>query len=132
MNNQPDLYKLENYTDEQLFRILDLDNPTDRELEAKIHHMIWKYNNFHNEAGEKLTKFFQDIYDRFFDDGEEEHDDGIEIEGMENMDPTPAPAPSQAPGPSSGTSDPSDRNYSYSILILAPSLYPVLYPSSLI
>ena len=117
MNNQPDLYKLENYTDEQLFRILDLDNPTDRELEAKIHHMIWKYNNFHNEAGEKLTKFFQDIYDRFFDDGEEEHDDGIEIEGMENMDPTPSPAPSQAPGPSSGTSDPSDRNYSYSIPI---------------
>jgi hypothetical protein len=65
-------YDVNEYTDEQLFRILDLNNPSDRELEAKILSMVRKYSNFGNESGNKLTQFFIDIYNRFFenDDGE--------------------------------------------------------------
>jgi len=120
MSHPTDLYKVENYTDEQLFRILDLDNPTDRELEAKIHHMIWKYSHFQNESGEILTRFFENIYDRFFDQEEyDEHaDDGIVVEGMGNMDQGSDTAAVSAPAPvsASGTvSDSSARQFSYSI-----------------
>ena len=31
-----DIYNVNKYTDEQLYEILDMNNPTDRELEAKI------------------------------------------------------------------------------------------------
>lgn len=61
-----DIYNIKSYTDEELYNILDLSNPTDRELEAKILHMIWKYENFGNESGDKLVRFFQEIYDHFF------------------------------------------------------------------
>jgi hypothetical protein len=99
MNNKSDLYNVQNYTDEQLFQILDLNNPTDRELEAKIHHMIWKYSNFQNDSGKQLMFFFQDIYDHFFDD--QEYDDGIMVEGMDNI--APAGASTGAPsGASTG------------------------------
>ena len=92
-----DIYNIDAYTDTELYKLLDLSNPTDRELEAKILHMIWKYNNFHNESGERLVRFFQQIYDRFFENSEDEEDDGIryefgpnltpkEFEGMANMD----------------------------------------------
>ena len=65
MNN--DLYDVSKYTDEQLYNILDMDNPSDRELEAKIVHLINKYSNMQNEAGYKLAVFFQNIYSHFFD-----------------------------------------------------------------
>ena len=35
-----DLYDVDNYTDAQLYDILDMNSPTDRELEAKIIHLI--------------------------------------------------------------------------------------------
>jgi chorismate mutase len=60
-----DIYNVDTYTDAELYKLLDLSNPSDRELEAKILHMIWKYNNFHNESGKRLVRFFQQIYDRF-------------------------------------------------------------------
>ena len=92
-----DIYNVDTYTDAELYKLLDLSNPSDRELEAKILHMIWKYNNFHNESGERLVRFFQQIYDRFFENSDhegeegeegEEGDDGIryQFEGMANMD----------------------------------------------
>jgi hypothetical protein len=88
-----DIYNINGYTDEELYAVLDLSNPTDRELEAKILHMIWKYENFGNSSGDRLVRFFNDIYARFFN-----------IEGMENAEPTPtieestpAPAPAAAP-----------------------------------
>jgi len=123
MNNKSDLYNVQNYTDEQLFQILDLDNPTDRELEAKIHHMIWKYSNFQNDSGKQLMFFFQDIYDHFFDDEQQDYDDNG-IEGMDNMTPAGATAGAGA-GATSGagagaiiaSNDLSSRNYSYSIPI---------------
>jgi len=61
------LYDINNYTDQQLFDILDMNNPTDRELEAKIIHMINKYENIQNTDGNRLANFFKDIYNHFFD-----------------------------------------------------------------
>jgi len=106
-------YDIQNYTDEQLFRILDLDNPSDRELEAKILHLIWKYSNFHNESGQKLMDFFQNMYDHFFDEEGEDM-----IEGMENSGQ--GQGQGQVPGndPNSNaitTTDSSSRNFSYAI-----------------
>ena len=62
-----DLYDVSKYTDEQLYDILDLNNPTDRELEARIIFLINKYSNMQNESGFKLAIFFQNIYNRFFE-----------------------------------------------------------------
>jgi hypothetical protein len=62
-----DEYNVSGYTDEQLFQILDLNNPSDRELEAKILSMVRKYSNFGNPSGNKLSQFFIDIYNRFFE-----------------------------------------------------------------
>ena len=74
-----DIYDINGYTDPELYAILDLSNPTDRELEAKILHMIWKYENFGNSSGDRLVRFFNDIYTHFFESGEQE----TIIEGME-------------------------------------------------
>ena len=38
-----DIYNITSYSDQELYAILDLTNPTDRELEAKILHMIKSY-----------------------------------------------------------------------------------------
>jgi hypothetical protein len=79
-----DEYEVNGYTDEQLFQILDLNNPSDRELEAKILNMVRKYANFGNPSGDKLSQFFIDIYNRFFEnDGEREleNDEDI-VEGL--------------------------------------------------
>jgi len=65
--NGDELYDVNKYSDEELYNILDLVNPTDRELEAKIFHMIRKYENMQNESGNKLAYFFNQIYERFFE-----------------------------------------------------------------
>jgi hypothetical protein len=75
-----DIYKVASYKDEELFAILDLVNPTDRELEAKILHMIWKYENMGNGSGNKLAQFFSDIFDHFFDEHEDTKQPAIENE----------------------------------------------------
>lgn len=62
-----DIYDVNKYTDQELYNILDLVNPSDRELEAKIFHMINKYKNMQNESGNKLAVFFNNIYARFFE-----------------------------------------------------------------
>ena len=67
------LYNIEHFTDEQLYAILDMDNPTDRELEAKIIHLIRKYENMQNEDGNRLSTFFKQVYDHFFDNNDEEN-----------------------------------------------------------
>jgi len=74
-----DEYDVSSYTDEQLYRVLDLNNPSDRELEAKILTMIRKYGNFKNESGNKLVQFFIDIYNRFF-----EHEETEDVDREEN------------------------------------------------
>jgi hypothetical protein len=100
-------YDVNSYTDQELYDILDIVNPTDRELEAKIHHLIWKYSNFNNESGDKLATFFKDIYHHFFEDSSDEEDDD-EQEGMANM------APAQS---ATTTTSVNDRSYGYSIPI---------------
>ena len=80
--NKEDPYNINNYNDEELYSILDLINPSDRELEAKINSLIYKYSNFGNESGEKLVNFFKDIYEHFFDIDSDNDDI---MEGMENI-----------------------------------------------
>ena len=54
------------------YQILDLNAPTDRELEAKIIQLLDTY-----KSSPKMYKFFQDIYQHFFD---------IEIESSDEED----------------------------------------------
>jgi hypothetical protein len=79
------IYDVNKYTDNELYSILDLVNPSDRELEAKIYFMINKYKNMQNDSGDKLAKFFNDIYLRFFEVLDENSDEKI-IEKIDNMD----------------------------------------------
>lgn len=64
-------FEIGDYTDAELYDVLDLTNPTDRELEAKILMQIHKYNSFENESSKKLVKFFEDVYEHFFNVDEE-------------------------------------------------------------
>jgi len=82
-----DLYDVHKYTDEQLYDILDMQHPTDRELEAKIIQMIRKYEDIPTNAGKQLYDFFNRIYKRFFETDSDEDDDNIE--GMTNPESTP-------------------------------------------
>jgi len=66
-----DMYNVSTYTDEELYDVLDLSNPTDRELEAKIIFLYRKYKNMQNSSGEQLANFFNDIYNRFFENEDE-------------------------------------------------------------
>ena len=65
------MYDVSKYSEDELFDLLDLHSPTDRELEAKIVFMIKKYRNMQNKSGDQLANFFTDIYNRFFDTDEE-------------------------------------------------------------
>lgn len=84
-----DAYNVNKYTDVELFELMDLSNPTDRELEARIIQLIRKYSTMHNESGRAILKFFEDVYDHFFDNGEEEEEEEGDIEGYENATPSP-------------------------------------------
>ena len=93
------IYDIDNYTDSELYDILDLNHPSDRELEAKILFTIHRYSNMQTTSGNELATFFENIYHRFFDteDSEpqtisEEEDENIQtIEGMTgNDDPKPS------------------------------------------
>ena len=68
MENQ--IYNIKNYTDRELLQILDLDHPTDRELEAKIIQLMDTY-----KSSPKMYLFFQEIYQHFFDIQVEENED---------------------------------------------------------
>jgi len=91
---EEELYNINDYTDEELYEILDLLNPSDRELEAKIISFVQKYENIGTESAIKISKFFEDVYKHFFDT--DENDEGYEeqnnieeennrTEGYENM-----------------------------------------------
>ena len=51
-------YDVSQYKDEELFHILDLNNPTDRELEAQIIQHISKYENNDSSETKKIASFF--------------------------------------------------------------------------
>lgn len=79
-----DMYDVNSYTEEELINnILDLNNPTDRELEHKILSLYNRYQIVESEQGQQLAKFFKDIYDRFFDD-EDDEEDGQEQNDQED------------------------------------------------
>lgn len=85
-----DEYDIRQYSDEELLTILDLNhNPTDRELEAKIIFNINKYKNIAGESGAQLAIFFEDIYNHFFDLGEEDEEED------ENQDDQEGNAPAE-------------------------------------
>jgi hypothetical protein len=87
-NKQENIYDVSAYNDKELYDLLDLNSPTDRELEAKVVFMIKKYRNMQNTSGDQLAKFFTDIYNHFFDNDDEEVNDkeeGNAINGV--LDP---------------------------------------------
>lgn len=79
-NSQNDMYDINKYTDEELFNILDVNSPTDRELEARILFLVNRYENMQNKSGDELASFFKQIYNHFFDvsDDEDEIMEGFE------------------------------------------------------
>ena len=85
MSNNLPLYNVSDYTDVELYNILDLVNPTDRELEAKILMQIHKYENIGTKSAQKLARFFDDIYNHFFDTEECEGEDDADVEGYANV-----------------------------------------------
>jgi hypothetical protein len=76
MSEPNDIYDVSKYTNEELFGILDVSNPTDRELEARILQLIKKYSN--EDETNELYIFFEDIYSHFF-----EEDEPTELEEQE-------------------------------------------------
>ena len=72
---EDDEYNIHNYTDQECFNMLNLNNPTDRELEMKILQFMDKYE----QKSKRLYHFFESMYDRFFLESESE------VEGFEDM-----------------------------------------------
>lgn len=59
-------FDVSKYTDNELFKLMDLDNPSDRELEAKIYMLLDKYENIEDKLGSKFYIFFQNVFEHFF------------------------------------------------------------------
>jgi hypothetical protein len=78
MSNTQPLYDIQGYSDNELYDILDLVNPSDRELEAKILMEIHKYENLNTKSARKLAIFFDEIYNHFFE-SEEDVVEGFEF-----------------------------------------------------
>jgi hypothetical protein len=70
-----DLYNIEKYSEEELFEMLDLNNPTDRELEAKLIFTIEKYDELNEPEACKIKAFFEDAYRYFFENDKEEEEE---------------------------------------------------------
>jgi hypothetical protein len=82
-----DLYNIEKYSEDELFEMLDLNNPSDRELEAKLLLTIEKYDELKDTEAGKIKVFFEDAYRYFFENEQSEEKTQI-IEGMEDKEPT--------------------------------------------
>lgn len=71
-------YDINSYSDEDCFTILNLNNPSDRELEMSILEFMDKYQ----DKSKRLYHFFESMYDRFFDGGSVE-DESSEVKNVE-------------------------------------------------
>ena len=82
--DESDIYNVENYTDREFFQILDINNPTDRELEISILKNIRQYEKDRDEnpKSSKLWNFFNNMYKKFFDVDDEYSDEESGIEGF--------------------------------------------------
>jgi hypothetical protein len=101
-----DIYNVDKYTDTELYQLLDLNNPSDRELEARIFHLIEKYKTMDTESGYKLAQFFEDIYEHFFelvDDAAEEPFDASTQQQLKKDIANIFPSPMMAPNVSSSS-----------------------------
>lgn len=79
--DESELYNIENYTERELFDILDINNPTDRELESSIlkNVSLYEADRQENSKSARLYRFFNDMYKRFFDvDSDNSDNEGIE------------------------------------------------------
>lgn len=87
MDEKKDLYNVDNYSDEDLYEMLDMNHPSDRELETKILLTIDKYDEIKGDEAKKIKQFFEKVYDRFFDpEEEEENNEESVIEGMQSKE----------------------------------------------
>jgi hypothetical protein len=101
-NSSEDIYNVNKYTDIELFQILDLINPSDRELEAKIIQLMNKYQSIKNDSGSQLYRFFNDIYNRFFENSDDEIVEGIDERGIVYSGPESQPNSATNPVINSG------------------------------
>ena len=72
-------HDISQYSDEELYQILDLHRPTDRELEAKIHQLLDTYEG----NDDVMYRFVYRIYEHFFDVGGGEGQGGV-VESFTN------------------------------------------------
>ena len=86
--SEDDLYDIDKYSDEDLYNMLDMNNPSDRELEAKIIIMMNKYDEMEGAEAKQLKEFFENMYSRFFDEEIEEDDEDtiIELDSQDNKE----------------------------------------------
>jgi hypothetical protein len=80
---EEDDYNVNNYNDNELYDILELVNPSDSILEAKILQMINTYKSHATDQGRKLVDFFMNMYQHFFDVPSEHFET---MEGYENIE----------------------------------------------
>jgi hypothetical protein len=83
---ESDMYDVSTYSDAELYELLDLSSPTDRELEAKIIFLYRKYKNMQNSSGDVLAKFFHDIHNHFFEHDSESDNESETIENEDEDD----------------------------------------------
>lgn len=101
-----DEYDVSGYSDRELYVLMDLDDPSDRVLEAKILQLIKKYENIDNKIGQKFFNFFQDVFDHFF--GDEDEGDEALVEGFTTVTTDTA----NIPPPVQNSVDVIQKNYS--------------------
>lgn len=73
-------YDINSYTDEECFTMLNLNNPSDRELEMKI----LEFMDMYQTKSKRLYDFFESMYDRFFA-GDEEEEEEEAVEGFTDL-----------------------------------------------
>jgi len=93
------IYDVNNYTNDELLEFIGLTDPTDRELEAAINQKITQY-----ETNRFLGPFFEDVYERFFQEEPEPEPEPIqepepepEPESIEEPEPEPTQEPEPEP-----------------------------------
>jgi hypothetical protein len=60
------MYNIADFTDDELYNLLDLTDPSDGELEARIIQMLQRHMNVDTPNGQQLFQFFNDVYEHFF------------------------------------------------------------------
>jgi hypothetical protein len=118
-------YEVASYSDSEIYDILDLSNPTDRELEAKVLHMIWRYESF-GEPGNHLVRFFEDIYDRFFEEPQSQVE-GFEVMSGDETKSNPTQKTIQDISRNDAPPNPDDKvNYNFTLDYTKDQLNPLL------